>query len=227
MPIDFNPFFKAYEEIVITVDSAFSTVQKKYGDCVKCKVGCADCCYALFDLTLIEAIFVNHHFNRIYSGKEREHLLEIANRYDRKVVKIKRQAQKDRESGKDETEILTELALQRLKCPLLDDQDRCQLYEFRPITCRLYGVPTSIAGMGHTCGLSGFQEGTPYPTVNMDAIHRRLYTVSAELVEAIQSKYSRLAEMLVPLSMALLTDYDDTFMGIRADDDSKNRRKGD
>lgn len=227
MQIDFKPFFIKYNEIVVTVDSAFSAVQKRHDDCVKCKVSCADCCHALFDLTLIEAIFINQQFNRIYSGVEKERLLEKANRYDRKVVKIKRQAQKDKENGKTETEILGKLAHQRLRCPLLDEKDRCELYEFRPITCRLYGIPTSIAGMGHCCGLSGFREGMPYPTVNMDSIHRRLYDISAELVESVQSKYVRLAEMLVPLSMALLTEYDTSYLGIRSNGDIQERQKGD
>ena len=227
MNIDFEPFFKTYEEIVVTVDSAFATVQKRHGDCVKCKAGCADCCHALFDLTLIEAIYINHQFNRIYTGDEKERLLENANQYDRKVMKIKRQAQKDQENGKNETEILGILALQRLRCPLLDEKDRCELYKFRPITCRVYGVPTSIAGMGHTCGFSGFQEGTSYPTVNMDSIHRRLYDISAELVATIQSKYARMAEMLVPLSMALLTGYDETYLGIPSSGETEESKKGD
>ncbi|MFC1799266.1 YkgJ family cysteine cluster protein [Thermodesulfobacteriota bacterium] len=226
MDIDFKSFFKSYEDIVAAVESVFANIQKKHADCVKCKVGCADCCHALFDLTMIEAIYINYHFNRIFKDEEKNRLLEKANQADRKTYKIKRNAHKDFEQGKHETEILNEMALQRVRCPLLDNENRCELYHFRPITCRLYGIPTSIAGKGHTCGLSGFVEGQSYPTVNIDAIHQRLYAISAELVATITSKYVKLAEMLVPLSMALLTEYDETYLGIRPTNMPEDPNKG-
>ena len=47
----------------------------------------------------------------------------------------------------------------------------------------------------------------------MDVIHRKLYELSNELARAIQSGYAGLGEMLVPLSMALLTEYDDNYLG--------------
>jgi hypothetical protein len=62
--------------------------------------------------------------------------------------------------------------------------------------------------------MSGFEQGKPYPTVNMDALHEKLYQVSKDMVDAMKTRYTRMAEMLVPLSMALLTDYDDTYLGI-------------
>jgi len=106
------------------------------------------------------------------------------------------------------------LAEERVRCPLLGAKNRCHLYAFRPITCRLYGIPTSIQGSGHTCGLSGFIEGNAYPTVNLDVIHRKLFEISAALIQATKSRHIKMADMLVPLSMALLTVYDDEYLGI-------------
>ena len=70
MDFDFTPFFKNYEAVSIAADAVFARVKKEYADCVKCKTKCADCCHALFDLTLIEALYINHHFNntRSYSS---------------------------------------------------------------------------------------------------------------------------------------------------------------
>ena len=34
-----------------------------------------------------------------------------------------------------------EIAATSVRCPLLDEENRCLLYDARPITCRLYGVP--------------------------------------------------------------------------------------
>ncbi len=214
MEIDFTPFFKKYEELSARADEVFESVKKKHSDCVKCKLKCSDCCHALFDLTLIEALYINHYFNKNFDGKERDILIDKSNRADRSVYKIKKKAFKALEAGKNENEILMELAKERVMCPLLNEQEMCDLYEYRPITCRLYGIPTSIGGVGHTCGMSGFVRGRPYPTVNLDMIQTNLYKISDELVKKIQSKYVKMADLLVPVSMAILTDYDEKYLGI-------------
>jgi len=214
MKTDFTPYFKKYEEISSTADELFLRVQKDFPECVKCEIKCEDCCNALFDLTLIEAIYINHQFNNKFKGKEREQLLEKSNSADRKTYQIKKKAYQDKESGKNEVDILMEMAVERVRCPLLNRDGMCDLYEYRPITCRLYGIPTSIGGIGHTCGRSGFVEGQQYPTVNLDIIQKKLYEISAEFVSRIKTKYVKMGEMLVPLSMAILTEYDEKYLGI-------------
>ena len=216
MGIDFEPFFKEYEALLALADKTFEKVRQEFSDLVKCKVECADCCYALFDLPLIEALYIKHHFNRTFKGKEKEDLLETANQIDRLIYKLKRKANKDLEAGKSEEEILTELAEARVRCPLLNDQNQCDLYGYRPITCRLYGIPTQIGGKGRTCTLSGFKAGESYPTVNIDILQKKLFQLSERLARAIESRYAGLGEMLVPLSMALLTEYDETYLGVKS-----------
>jgi Fe-S-cluster containining protein len=211
----FRPFFEQYEALAASVERAFETVKNQYPDCVKCKPLCADCCYALFDLTLIEALYINEQFRNKYSGETLEILLERCNKIDRALYKLKKTAFKAAESGKEETEILQEMAETRIRCPMLNDAQMCEIYEFRPLTCKLYGIPTAIGGQGYTCGLSAFEKGEKYPTANLDRIQNRLLELSAEITVAIQSKYMRMGEILVPLSMALTTIYDDEYLGIQ------------
>jgi Fe-S-cluster containining protein len=214
MKIDFRPYFEKYRTIVKQADELFERVQKEYPECVTCKIKCADCCHALFDLTLIEAIYINYQFKKIIQGKEKRNIIEKADRADRKTHVIKKRAYDSKKAGKEETEILMDIAAERVRCPLLNDDEQCDLYEYRPITCRLYGIPTSIGGRSHTCGKSGFVEGKPYPAVNLDAIQKRLYDISNEFVREIKTKYVKMADMLVPLSMAILTDFDEEYLGV-------------
>ena len=214
MDLDLTPYFEKYEALVEKADSAFERVKDAYAECVACKEKCADCCYALFDLTLIEALYLNHKFNEKFKGSEKVELLEKANRADRRIHKLKRKAFKDFEAGKSEADILSEMAIERVRCPLLNEKELCDLYDHRPLTCRFYGIPTAIAGQGHTCGLSGFKEGEQYPTVNLDVVHNQLQQISAELIRDIKSRNVKLADLLVPLSMALIADYDDVYLGI-------------
>jgi len=200
----------------------FNKVKKQYAECVTCHTGCADCCHALFDLTLIEALYINRRFQETLSEDQREPLLEKANHADRRIYKLKRQAYKALKEGRrDEAQVLEEMAEHKVRCPLLNDEDLCDLYNFRPITCRFYGIPTAINGKAHTCGLSRFQPGEPYPTVHLEKIQQRLYDLSARLVSEINSKYPKLSELLVPLSMALLTSYDEAYLGIGEDKDAE------
>jgi Fe-S-cluster containining protein len=214
MDFDFTPYFRRYESLVKLADQAFERVAKDYPDCIKCQIGCADCCHALFDLTLIEALYINHKFKENFQGSERESLLERANTADRQTARFKRQAVDALNKGVEERDILAELAKKRVRCPLLNDKESCDLYGYRPLTCRFYGVPTAIGGVGHTCGVSDFKKGEKYPTVNLDLIHQQLQQLSAELIRDMESKFIKLADILVPLSMALLTLYDEEYLGI-------------
>ena len=214
MNFDLTPYFKRYEALVAQSDGAFERVRQAHPEEVKCEEKCSDCCFALFDLTLIEALYINHRFNEKFKGSQKAELLEKANRADRRLYKIKRKAFDELQGGKNEAEILAEMASERVRCPLLNEQELCSLYDNRPLTCRFYGIPTAIGGRGHTCGKTGFKEGEQYPTVNLDAVHAKLQQISAELVRDMKSRHVRLADLLVPLSSALVSSYDDTFMGV-------------
>jgi Fe-S-cluster containining protein len=214
MDFDFTPYFKKYEALVSKADEAFERVKQAHAECVKCQEKCADCCHALFDLTLIEALYINHKFNEKIKGSKKADLLEKANQADRRVHKLKRRAYQEFQAGKSEDEILADLARERLRCPLLNEAELCDLYEKRPLTCRFYGIPTAIGGEAHTCGKSGFEKGKPYPTVNLDAVNSQLQQISAELIRDLKSRHVKLSDMLVPLSMALLTVYDEDYLGV-------------
>lgn len=225
MDLIFKPFFIQYEAVVKMADNAFDKVRAGHMECIKCKIRCADCCHALFDLTLIEAIYLNHKIKERFQGDDKQKLQEKANVADRAVFKLKKKAYKEFEDGKSEDQILKDMAEKRLRCPLLNEEDMCSLYEFRPITCRLYGIPLSIGGKGHTCGVSGFQQGKQYPTVNLDIIQTKLYKISDDFVKSIGSKYSKLSEILVPVSMAILNDYDNEYFGVSDKEKCADRKK--
>lgn len=206
MPTDLTPFFNKYEALVEIADRTFRRISTDFGDCVACNQGCCDCCHAMFDIPLIEALYLHRRFRTEADEKKREGLLEIAARTDRKIYRIRRAAIKAAAESGRRKELLSTMSTERVRCPLLNSGNRCNLYAYRPITCRLYGIPTAIEGIGKTCGLSRFKPGVQYPTVRLEIFHRRLYEVSLEVLHAIGSSRVKMAEVLVPLSTALLTD---------------------
>jgi Fe-S-cluster containining protein len=170
----------------------------------------------VFDITLVEAVYINHHFNESLARKDRRLIERRAEKADRKYYQIKRMLQKMYvDEGKSPDEVLVQLAQERVRCPLLNDDDLCDSYEKRPITCRVYGIPTSIGGKAHICEKSKFEDGTAYPTVNLDKMNDRLFALSEELLREVGSKNLKRHMSLVPPSAALMITYDEEYFGIK------------
>jgi len=215
--MDLNKHFVKYEALVGMVDQVFDRVKKEFPKEVFCREKCSDCCYAIFDLTLIEALYLNHKFSENFSGKEKAELIAIADKTDRALAKMKRDAYKKVKDGADQLEIVGRMSQERVRCPLLGENNLCLMYDKRPITCRVYGIPTSTAGASHICGRTNFVQGKAYPTLNMDKIYTQLQLLSAELVKDIKSTNIRMHELLIPVSMAMVTLFNDEFLGVKKD----------
>ena len=211
-----KPFLEAYEALLAVCDQTFEKVQTLHPEKVTCQKGCSDCCNALFDLALIEALYVNYYFRKQFDAKMQTPIIERANKADRAVYKLKKDSYKAIQKGASEEDVLQHMAEERVRCPLLNDTGQCEMYDKRPLTCRLYGIPTAIGEQAHICGLSKFQAGEAYPTVKLDRLRAEIQRLSLAISVALQSKYPKLPEMLVPLSMALLTTYDEEYLGVFA-----------
>jgi Fe-S-cluster containining protein len=210
----FKEAFSNYEKLAEAADQIFRKIKSDFPKEMSCRKGCSDCCHALFDVSLVEALYLNHHFNRLFEGQARKALMEKANRADRTVYKIKRDARKRLEEGGSEEELLVSLSAERVRCPLLDGRDQCVLYDYRPITCRLYGVPTEVGGLSHGCGKTGFVKGKSYPTVHMEKMNHQLFSLAVSLVRGMESRFPQLSELVMPVSAVVLTDFNDDFLGL-------------
>lgn len=212
---DLSSIFTRYEALRAEVDDLFGRVRGDFPQCVVCKEGCSDCCHALFDLSLVEAMYLNKAFEAAFEhGPERSAILERASDIDRLITRIKRDLYRAEKDGESPEQIMERAAQVKVRCPLLDDNNQCLMYHARPLTCRVYGVPTAIAGQGHVCGFSGFEKGKPYPTIHMDKIQHRLEDLSRDVAVTVKSRFKELHDVYVPVSMALLTRYDEAYLGI-------------
>jgi len=195
---DLSQLFRSYESLGATADQAFAKMVESYGDCVRCERHCDDCCHAVFGLFLVEAAYLQHQFGRLPSREKAEAALRC-DRADRDLARVQQQLRERGEGGEDP------LALGRVRCPLLNEERDCVLYTARPITCRIYGVPTKVQGMARVCGLSGFEQGVSYPAFDLDGVFRDLYDMSKELVEKAGGEDPERAGLLVSVSKVLTT----------------------
>ena len=208
--------FKKYESLITGVEKAIQQIAETHAKCLRCAPRCSDCCHAVFDLSLIESVYINHRFYELLDKAQQDRILERAGRADRQAYRLKRKIHRLLSQGeKSEAEILALLAEERLRCPFLNDTELCDFYAYRPVTCRAYGLSTIIRGAGYSCGKSGFTAGGSYQSINLDRINQYLGKLSEELLEEIGGREDSLKERLVPLSTALLTDYDEDYFGIK------------
>jgi Fe-S-cluster containining protein len=150
---------------------------------------------------MIEAVYIKGHFDELGRKKRRAALLS-GDRADRDLKKLEKEMHKNGGASEIGTE---SLAKERIRCPLLDDQKECILYHHRPITCRVYGIPTSIQGKARVCSLSGFKKGESYPAFDLDGVYQQLYVLSRELLEGAGRRDLEKASLLISMSKAIRT----------------------
>ncbi len=199
--MNFDKLFQRYESLVAKADQAFQKMQEEYGECITCKLHCSDCCHAIFGLFLIEAAYLQRHFKELSIKEKRAALLrgENSEKEHRELEKKLKLYANDRHM------ISSFLRKERIRCPLLNNHQECTLYVYRPIICRLYGIPLVIQGKAHVCGKAGFKKGEFYPSFNLDEIQRELYLLSRELLEMAGNKDLERASLLISVSKAIKT----------------------
>lgn len=203
--MNFTHLFQRYELLVAKADQAFGKMQKDYGAYIKCKLHCSDCCHAIFGLFLIEAAYLQQHFNQL-SRKERQAALLRGKKSEKEYKELEK---KLKTYGNDPQMASYSIGRERIRCPLLSDTRECVLYVYRPITCRVYGIPLVIQGKAHACGNAGFKDGESYPSFNLDEVQRELYLLSRELLDRARRKDLERASLLISVSKAIKTPFKD------------------
>ncbi len=131
--------------LVAIVDKSMALGARKAGKWLLCKPGCSECCVGPFPITVLDAW-------RLHRG-----LAELGRRDQVRAAAVLRRARivADRLKvdfpGDSRTGILwddeeTEESFcsrhSSVPCPVLDPQtSRCDLYEWRPLSCRTMGLP--------------------------------------------------------------------------------------
>jgi len=203
--MNFTHLFQRYELLVAKADQAFGKMQKDYGAYIKCKLHCSDCCHAIFGLFLIEAAYLQQHFNQL-SRKERQAALLRGKKSEKEYRELEKRL---KTYANDPQMASYSIGRERIRCPLLSDHRECNLYIHRPITCRVYGIPLVIHGKAHACGNAGFKDGESYPSFNLDEVQRELYLLSRELLDRARRKDLERASLLISVSKAIKTPFKD------------------
>jgi len=201
--------FRDYEFLVDKAEEAFQKVSREHGSCIQCERGCTDCCHAVFGLFHIEAAYIQYQFSAL-SPSIRAAALKRCEETEKNLEAMSRRLRANR--GAPKKHVLA-LARERVRCPLLDDMGDCILYAYRPITCRVYGIPTSVQGKARVCGKAKFKLDKKYPVFDLDGTYGQLYRLSKELLGDSGCEDLERASLLLSLSKTLTTPLENLMKG--------------
>lgn len=129
--VDLTPFFKDYAALEMRAEDLF-TYEMRHDQ--RCGRDHSRCCATPIRLSLIEAVYLTHFINAHLSSKQRLKVIE-------KAVETARQ---ERNAADDVGQGEYCLSGAGSVCPLLEE-NRCLLWEHRPLQCRTFGLPQEIA----------------------------------------------------------------------------------
>jgi Fe-S-cluster containining protein len=199
-----NDLFQSYEGVADRAETAFQEMQKAHGACIKCEPHCSDCCHAVFGLFLIEAGYLKEHFDKLTEEEKRAAL----SRCEQAEKSLERLQNMLREHEGDPQMQAYIMSRERIPCPLLNEEQECVLYIHRPITCRVYGIPTRVQGKARVCWKTDFKKDERYPVFDLDGAYRELYFLSTELLKG-AGEATEKASLLISVSKAITTPLKD------------------
>ena len=131
-----------YRELLSEVDAWFVKCSLVSGDQISCERGCSACCRGLFDITLLDAFMLKDSFDML-PEEIKEAVLKKSRRRIGQIRKIWPDFDDpwllNRYPEEDWDKVMPEE--DETPCPLLGEDGSCMVYDGRPMTCRLNGIP--------------------------------------------------------------------------------------
>jgi len=207
---------RRYKELLEEIDGWFDRCVKRIGpDLISCRRGCSACCRGLFEITLLDARLLQEGFARL-PVRIREGVLEKARpRLDELA---------DRWPGFGPPYLLNGLPEEEWEnmpeddmtpCPLLDADGRCLVYAWRPMTCRLHGLPNidlSGESFADTWCTLNFKDTDPLVREDLRWAFRDNFTREIELFREFTARLTGtpVNEMDTFIPTALFIDFEAT-----------------
>ena len=137
-----NLLLDRYGALLGEVDAWFRSCLEQHPNLIACRNGCSECCRGLFDITLLDAFYLKRGFELLPAPRK----MELVTEAHRRLLFLSREnaafvepwllngiPEDDWDSlmpEEDET-----------PCLLLTGTGECLVYDHRPMTCRLNGIP--------------------------------------------------------------------------------------
>lgn len=143
----------ADDRLIQIVDAALAEATRKAGSWLACRPGCTQCCVGAFAINQLDALRLRHGLAELEKS-EPDRAARIKRRAKDSVCRLSPDLPGDPstgllDKGEEAAERFADFANDE-PCPVLDPATGlCDLYDFRPMTCRVFGPPVrSEDGLG-------------------------------------------------------------------------------
>lgn len=141
------------QKLIQIVDSALADVTRRSGEWLVCRLGCTQCCIGPFAINQLDAFRLRRGLADL-AKRDPERAARVRERAREAVARLAPEFPGDPVSGMldegEEAEHRFADFANDEPCPALDPETgACELYESRPMTCRVFGPPVrSEDGLG-------------------------------------------------------------------------------
>ncbi|ABF41120.1 protein of unknown function UPF0153 [Candidatus Koribacter versatilis Ellin345] len=132
-------------QLVQIVDTALADASARSGPWLACRPGCTQCCHGVFEIHLLDAARLQEGLAKLRVNDPKR-AARVEQRAHEAVERLSAEFPGDPETGlldkTEEAEAAFEDFGNDEPCPALDPTTgTCDLYEYRPMTCRVFGPP--------------------------------------------------------------------------------------
>lgn len=207
--------FQQYQGLLETIDQWFIDCQSIAKSEISCRRSCTGCCRGLFDISILDAGLLQHGFSLLdvvqqqpILAKAKTRLAALQHQWPEfKAPYILNNLPDDEWQEMPEGD--------ETPCPLLSEDGLCLVYAFRPMTCRLHGLPNiDISGESFSdeyCSLN-FQNTDPLTDPELRWIFRDTFEKEFDLLAQFSQQLTGAQRLDLDtfIPTALFIDFDGT-----------------
>ncbi len=204
----------AYHALLGEIDAWFtSCLQAAPPGALACRAGCSACCRGLFDISLLDAFLLRVGLAQLPTDVQEQ----VRTKCRLRLTELQAQwpqLQNPYILNTLPDESWTEMPeTDETPCPLLGDDNLCLVFAFRPMTCRLHGLPNiDLSGEDFSTDICTLHSGDPHALPDTvlrwrfrESFSREITLLRAFTLQLTGNPTSE-ADTFIPL--ALLADYD-------------------
>lgn len=141
-----HPAAEEWQSLISRFDRWFEATARRLPGVIPCRSGCTACCHGPFDISAADVLLLREGVATLPESVQRD----VSARGRALLTQMQGLAPAwsapfDIQSlGEEQFDALGE-ALASEPCPLLDQEGRCLVYEYRPLVCRMIGLPLLTA----------------------------------------------------------------------------------
>ncbi len=137
----FEHIITSYGLLAQKVDDWFQRCCSNQPEAIACKRGCSDCCRGLFDITILDAALLSKGVVGLGPAVREPLAFKARSRLEALKLVLPEFSFPWLLNRFSEEYVTNQLIDDDAPCIFLNDAGECIVYDFRPLTCRLHGIP--------------------------------------------------------------------------------------